>query len=114
MLGAYVDELIILDNLYLANLACVEFVNLMVAAGNLAEAARILDHLDATGALDGALPWRALVADAAAEAFARPRPDSADHRAPGNPVDDRLDDRQALGFMRDVLERLAVTDPSGG
>jgi predicted ATPase/class 3 adenylate cyclase len=117
VLGAYVDELIILDNLYLANLACVEFVNLMVAAGNLAEAARILDHLDATGALDGALPWKALVADAAAEVFARPRPGSADHRAPGDPVDDglddRLDDRRALGFMRDVLERLAVTDLGG-
>ncbi len=108
-LRAYVDELLDHENLYLAGLGCIEFVNLMAAAGNLAEAARILDHLDATGALDGSLPYKALVADAAARVAA----DAAlagDGAAAGPALDDR---RQALVYMRDALDRLAEAEAAG-
>jgi hypothetical protein len=80
----------------------VEFVDLMAAAGNLAEAGRIIDHLDATGALDGTLPYKSMVADAAAEVAAGTATPAAD--AP--PRD--LDDRGALVYMRDTLDRLAA------
>jgi predicted ATPase/class 3 adenylate cyclase len=100
-LGAYVDELLAHENLYLARLGCIEFVNLMAAAGNLAEAAHVIDHLDATGALDGSLPYKAMIADALAEVGAGARGHSA------RPV---LDDREALVYMRDVLVDLAHTD----
>jgi predicted ATPase/class 3 adenylate cyclase len=108
MLRAYVGELLDHENLYLARLGCVEFVNLVAAAGNLAEAGRILDYLDATGALDDSLPYRALVADAAGRVAAGlgPAPD------PGEPPPATFDDRQALRYMGDVLDRLA--DPAGG
>jgi hypothetical protein len=109
-LRSYVDELLDHENMYLAGLGCIEFVNLTAAAGNLAEAARILDHLDATGALDGSLPYKALVADAAARVAAagagRPRVGAATR-----PL---LERRQALVYMRDALDRLAEADGPGG
>jgi len=97
LLRAYVADLIDQENLYLARLGCVEFVNLMAAAGRPDDAARILDHLAATGAFDETLPYRALTASAAARVAAE-----AAGRAPA-PVPD-LDDRGALVFMRDALD----------
>jgi predicted ATPase/DNA-binding SARP family transcriptional activator len=135
MLRSYVDELLVHENMYLARLGCVEFVDLMAAAGNLAEAGRIIDHLDATGALDGTLPYKSMVADAAAavaEGTATPA-DAAAAVAEGTatPADAAaavaegtatpataapprpLDDRGALVYMRDSLDRLATaTDGS--
>jgi predicted ATPase/class 3 adenylate cyclase len=101
-LRSYVDELLDHENLYLAGLGCIEFVNLMAAAGNLAEAAHVLDYLDATGALDGSLPYKALVAEAAALVATATGP-SGDGATAGPPLDDR---RQALVYMRDTLDRL--------
>ncbi len=108
MLRSYVDELIEHDNLYLADLACVEFINVMASAGNLREAARVLDHLDAAGALDDAMPYKGLVADAAGRISAHLGPIPAPRQADGKD----LDDRQALAYMRDVLQRLGETDPA--
>ena len=110
MLHAYVDELLEHDNLYLANLACVEFVNVTAMAGELETAERMLEHLDASGALDGALPWRGLVADASRK-ICGDLGSSRHRRTEARP---RLDDRQALAYMRDVLERLgdAAAEPA--
>jgi predicted ATPase/DNA-binding SARP family transcriptional activator len=108
MLRSYVDELLEHDNLYLADLACVEFINVMASAGNLREAARVLDHLDAAGALDDALPYQGLVAEAAGRISAHLGPIPAPRQADGKD----LDDRQALTYMRDVLQRLGETDPA--
>jgi predicted ATPase len=99
LLRAYVGELLDQENLYLARLGCVEFVNLMAAAGQPAEAARILDHLAATGALDDALPYGAMVADAAARV-------AADAPGPAEPDGPPLDDRGALTYMCAALDRL--------
>jgi predicted ATPase/class 3 adenylate cyclase len=107
MFRAFVDELLVLDNLYMAKMACVEFVNLMVRAGNLAEAARVLDHLDSTGALDGALPWKSLVADAIGTVSAHRGPTAAEQPGSG----ETLDDRRALASMRDALDRLVAAGP---
>jgi hypothetical protein len=96
-LCTYIDGLRANDNLYMATLACVEFVNLMTTTGHPAEALRVLRHLDAAGSLDGSLPWRTLVADSAAQL-----PGSSDDGA-----DVPLDDRQALLYMRDALQDLA-------
>jgi predicted ATPase/class 3 adenylate cyclase len=100
-LGAYVEEVLTHENLYLARLGCVEFVNLLAAAGNAAEAAPIVDHLDATGALDGSLPYKAQIADALARGGAAERAPAARRVA---------DDRDALVYMRDVLSTLAHAD----
>jgi predicted ATPase/DNA-binding SARP family transcriptional activator len=107
-LRSYIDELLDHDNLYLAPVGCVEFVNVMAGAGNPKEAGRILDYLDATGALADTLPYRALVADAAAMTAPGAGPTPPPNRLPGP----EFDDRQALVYMRDVLDQLACSDPA--
>jgi predicted ATPase/DNA-binding SARP family transcriptional activator len=105
LLRAYVGELLDQENMYLARLGCVEFVNLMAAAGQPAEAGRILDHLAATGAFDDGLPYEALVGGAAARVAAA-RPGAGDDgAAAGAP----LDERGALAYMCAALDRLGET-----
>jgi predicted ATPase/DNA-binding SARP family transcriptional activator len=105
-LRSYVDELLDHDNLYLAALAYVEFVNLMVAAGQPQSAARVLDHLDRVGLLADSLPYPGLVADAARQIAA-----DLGCQPDGQP---RLDNRQALTYMRHVLDELIAAEAGAG
>jgi predicted ATPase/DNA-binding SARP family transcriptional activator len=103
ILRSYVDELLEHDNIYLAKLACAEFVSLMAKAGNVPDAARVLEYLETAGVMDpdGTLPYRSLVADAARLV---PTRSSVTSRANGAvPLDN---DRDALLYMRDALTRL--------
>jgi predicted ATPase/DNA-binding SARP family transcriptional activator len=52
LLRAYVDEQLDHDNMYLARLACTEFVDLMTRAGNPDAAAPVVEFLEITGAPD--------------------------------------------------------------
>jgi hypothetical protein len=94
ILSSYIDELLGTGNMQAICVTCVEFVNMMVAAGRLPDAALMLDHLDRTAPY-----WAPQVAEArSAIAAARPAPLSGQ----GD-----LDDHQALEYMRRVLLRLA-------
>jgi predicted ATPase/DNA-binding SARP family transcriptional activator len=97
LLGSYVDELLDHDNVYLAKLACSEFVALLARAGKLAEVVPVLTYLETSGALDpaGTAPYRTLVAEATALLAATPT------RPPTGVVVD--DDRQALHYIRTTL-----------
>ena len=81
-----------------ARLVAVEFINMMADLDRLAEAARVLAYLDTTGGF-GVLARDTLVADAvgriAADTHIR------------NEAGQDLDARQALAYMRDVLDDLA-------
>jgi hypothetical protein len=73
---------------------CVEFVNMMVQAGRLQDAALMLGHLDKTAPY-----WAPQVAEARSTiAAARLAPDQEQGG---------LDDHQALEFMRRILDQLA-------
>ena len=108
VLRAYIDEILDLDNMHNVNIACMEFVNTMAEVDNLPAAARILDYLESRGMLADGRPYRPLVADAARKVAAHCA--RATGPAPASGRD--LDDRQALTYMRDVLDQLA--DGSGG
>jgi predicted ATPase/DNA-binding SARP family transcriptional activator len=101
LLGGFVDEVIERDNWHLAVVACVEFVGIMAGAGCLAEAARILGHLEASNATSAGV--RMLIASAAARVAASGT-DLTPHLAAGR----ALDVRQALAYVRDVLDRLVA------
>ncbi len=96
MLRSYIADVLDTDNVYVGKFACIEFVKMMVKVDRLPEAARILGFLEATDSLDLAgLQSRVTGATAADPAIVR-------ERATGR----NLDDRGALTFMRDVLDRL--------
>jgi predicted ATPase/DNA-binding SARP family transcriptional activator len=97
-LRAFVDELLERDNLYMAKIACVEFINMMAAVERWTAAAIMLDHLETSGAFGDAPVLRANVAGAAREVGL--------HDV--GPLRRRLDDTQALAFMRDELDGLAA------
>ncbi|WP_051110689.1 BTAD domain-containing putative transcriptional regulator [Longispora albida] len=90
LLLSHVEELADTGNVVAASVVCIEFVNMMAAAGHEAQAAHMLAYLAQAGDF-GALAARALVSEAA--------------RAIG-PAGQITGDRAALGYMRDVLVRL--------
>ncbi|TMR22383.1 hypothetical protein ETD86_11840 [Nonomuraea turkmeniaca] len=100
LLRSYIDELIETGNVIAASVVSIEFINMMAAIDRLPEAVYVIDYLEAINDF-GALATRTLVAEAAHKVAARSSTDRAG--ASG----DRLDDRQALAYMRDVLGRLA-------
>jgi predicted ATPase/DNA-binding SARP family transcriptional activator len=102
ILRSHVDELLETDYTDVARLAAVEFVNMMAAIDRLHDAARVLGYLAATGDF-GALALRTLVADAAGKIAAGVGHTPDLERPPGQ----QLDARQALEYMRDVLDELA-------
>ena len=105
VLRSYIDDLLDNDNMYVAELACIEFISMMVKVDRLPEAARILGFLNSTGSLD--VPaLRSLVTGDAARIAADSDHD-ADHE---RTVGADLDDRGALTYMRDALDRFATTN----
>ena len=101
MLRSYIDELLVNDNIYIGTFACIEFVRMMVKIGRRPEAAHILGFLESTGAVDVSA-LKSLVAHDAGTNAAHAQSDTDRQRAAGRD----LDDRRALIFMRDVLDRL--------
>lgn len=98
LLRSYIDELIETDNVIAASVVCIEFINMMAAIDRIAEAAHMLGYLEAVNDF-GALAVRTLVSEAAAKVAASGWQSSE----PGH----RIDDRAALGHMRDVLVELS-------
>jgi predicted ATPase/DNA-binding SARP family transcriptional activator len=101
ILRSYIDELLANDNVYIGKFACIEFVGMMVRVDRRPEAARILGFLESTDSIDvsalrsrfgGDTGWRA----------ADFEHDMEHERTIGRD----LDDRRALTYMRDVLDRL--------
>jgi predicted ATPase/DNA-binding SARP family transcriptional activator len=100
LLRSYIDELVETDNVIAASVVSIEFINMMAAIDRLAEAAQMIEYLEAVNDF-GALAARTLVAEAAQKVAARSntgRPEASK---------DRIDDRQALAYMHGVLEDLA-------
>ncbi len=97
MLRDHVDTVLATDYVDVARMVAVEFVNMTAAVDRLAEAARVVAYLDTTGGF-GRQVRATLIADAV-------------HRITGHPgcLDDGdpLDGRQALAYMRRVLDDLA-------
>jgi predicted ATPase/DNA-binding SARP family transcriptional activator len=106
ILRSYVDELLDTDYTDLARLPAVEFITMMAASDRLPEAAPMLEYVAGSGNF-GTVARRTLVADAVSE-IADHAQDSPGMRPPFQP---RIDDRQALRYMRDVLGEL-IEDPS--
>ncbi|WP_431899901.1 BTAD domain-containing putative transcriptional regulator [Nonomuraea sp. bgisy101] len=100
LLRSYIDELIETGNVIAAGVVSIEFITMMAAIDRLPEAAYMIEYLEGINDF-GALATRTLVAEAVHKVAARS--DTARAGASGN----RLDDRQALAYMRDVLGRLA-------
>ena len=101
LLGTYIDEQFEVDNVAVASVVCVEFINMMVAIDRYAEAAHMLAYLAAANEF-GALASRTLVAEAASK-IAAGRGQAAE-----TTTTHRIDDRQALAYMRDVLGQLTT------
>jgi hypothetical protein len=101
ILGAHIDDLLETDNMDIARLACVEFINMMAAVDRLPDAAHILGHLETTGHF-GALAFETVVATAAGAVAGSADPAVRHAQATGRD----LDARQALASMRDVLDDL--------
>jgi len=98
-LRCYVDELLDTDNMQGTAPAAIEFANMMAAVGRYGDSTRILGFLDTTGMFDNPA-WATQVADTRAAPAANVEP--ADHEP-------RIDDhRQALLYMRQVLDRLLI------
>ncbi|MET0460337.1 MAG: NB-ARC domain-containing protein, partial [Ilumatobacteraceae bacterium] len=97
ILRSYITEVLDDDNMYVGPFACAAFVKMMVKVDCLPEAARILGFLESTGSHEiSALG--PLVAGTAGRLDV-----DVDHeRTRGRD----LDERHALTFMRDVLDRL--------
>jgi predicted ATPase/DNA-binding SARP family transcriptional activator len=100
ILSDHIQELLQADNMHAVSIACIEFVNMMTAVGRSVEAAHIATYLETSGALSGP-SWRALIAESVAKLTETGRLPEA--HAIG------LDHRQALEYMRDVLDRIADT-----
>jgi predicted ATPase/DNA-binding SARP family transcriptional activator len=113
LLRDHVRDLIDRDDIHVAWVANVEFVDMMARVDRLADAARILGHLEAAGRLDEG-PSRAMVADAADRISAATDLggsldiDLDNERALGR----ELDDRQALAHVRAVLDHLIAGEPA--
>jgi predicted ATPase/class 3 adenylate cyclase len=102
-LRTFIEELIERDNMFMAKIACVEFINMMATVERWSAAARMLDYLESSGAFGGAPVLRTSVADAAMKITANIERAPGQEPSPGR----ELDDRQALAFMRDILDQLA-------
>jgi predicted ATPase/DNA-binding SARP family transcriptional activator len=102
ILRSYIDELLETDNVIAASVVGIEFINMMAAIDRLPDAARMLGYLETTNDF-GALASRTLVSDAANKIAADTAPTPDPEQAPAQ----RLDDRQALAYMRDILAELA-------
>jgi hypothetical protein len=102
ILSDHIQELLQADNMHAVSIACIEFVNMMTGVGRSAEAAHIATYLETTGQL-AATTWRTLIADSVH------RLAESGHLPEAHAI--RLDHRQALEYMRDVLERI-VDAPS--
>jgi len=102
ILRSYIDEQFDTDNMAVASVVCVEFINMMAAIDRRAEAAHMLSYLAAANEF-GALASRTLVAEAAGKVADIPGQATDLSRAPTP----RIDDRQALTYMRDVLDHIA-------
>ena len=98
MLRDDADALLDTDYVDSARIVAVEFVNMVAAVDRLVEAARVLAYLDTTEGF-GVLARDTLVADAVASIAAAPQVTDG-----GGPD---LDAREALVYMRDVLDELA-------
>ena len=106
VLRSNIDDLLDTDNMQAASITCLEFINMMAALDRLDATAHMLDYLETTGLLD-APAWRTLIAEATAK-VADNQPDT--HQV-GAPETD-LDDRQALNYMRGLLDQLLATETS--
>lgn len=101
ILHSHIDDLFATDNMG-AGAVCVEFINMMAAIDRLPDAARMLGYLETMDHF-GALSLRTIVADAASKIAANTEQATDPERASGR----NLDARQALAYMRDVLDELA-------
>jgi len=104
VLRSNIDDLLDTDNMQAASITCIEFINMMAALDRLDATAHMLAYLETTGLLD-APAWRTLIADATAK-VADNKPDTRKVRA----TQTDLDDRQALNYMRGVLDQLADSE----
>jgi len=107
LLRSYIDELLSNDNVYVGKFACIEFVGMMVRVDRRPEAAPILGFLESTGSIDVSL-LRSRFAGDPGESTAHFELDTEHERRAGR----ELDDRRALTYMRDVLDRLLADQPS--
>ncbi len=101
LLRTYVEELLDNDNMYVGRFVCGEFVRMMVKVEHASEAARIIGFLESTGSPDAA-NLRSLVARDAR----RIEGGGDDTLGLERSIGRSLDDRQALSFVRDVLDQL--------
>jgi predicted ATPase/DNA-binding SARP family transcriptional activator len=106
ILRSYIDELLANDNVYIGKFACTEFVGMMVRVGHRPEAARILGFLESTDSIDVSALRSRFAGDAGWT-----ESEFEDRMEHERTMGRDLDDRRALIFMRDVLDRLvgAVT-----
>jgi predicted ATPase/DNA-binding SARP family transcriptional activator len=110
-LRAFVDELLELDNMFMAKVAGVEFVTMMARVERWPAVARMLGYLRSGGAFGDAAAFRGGVTEAAA-AVAAHASGIADAEAVAGA---ELGDRDALVYMRDILDLLlqdAVAKPA--
>ncbi|WP_214108138.1 ATP-binding protein [Acrocarpospora catenulata] len=106
LLRSYIDELIETDNMIAASVVCIEFITMMAAIDRITEADHMLRYLEAANDF-GALAARTLVTEATHKIAATVRHGSD----PTPPSVRQIDDRAALEYMRDVLNKLAQTQP---
>lgn len=113
LLGSYIDELLAQNNMYVADIAAMQFMTMMAEVDEMAAAARILGYLQTRGLQDVPMFGAMLTTSTARMAAVEANGDGSlsDEQAIGK----GLDDRQALRFMRDELARLAAgSSPLGG
>ena len=102
---SYIDEQFETDNVVVASVVCIEFINMMAAIDRDRRGCPHARYLAAANEF-GALASRTLVAEAADKIAAavrqgsEPTAESARH----------IDDRAALAYMRDVLVELTRPD----
>ncbi len=98
ILRAYIDELVATDNVIAASVVCIEFISMMAVLEHHDEAARMLAYLERRNDF-GAMAARTLVAaKVSSRRYGSHSPTS----------ENWLSDRQALAYMRDVLDHLAA------
>jgi predicted ATPase len=104
-LRSYVDELIEDDNMFMAKVACGEFVVMMAKVEQWAAGARMLEYLRASGAFGDSAALESTVAAAVERISAH-----VDLTRPTGGA--ALDDRAALAFMQSTLTDLADPNPA--
>ena len=102
LLKAHLDEMFDSDNVMLARLACIEFINMMASIDRLDDAAVMLGYLEKTG-LFGELSSRTVVAEVAAVIDDDPRYEDDALKAKGR----AMVDQKAIVYMRDLMGELA-------